>query len=252
MGAIFGSFVCCQVRRIRYKQEGKKLGKWSLCLKCGHKLSFWENIPVFSWIILRGKCHKCGVKIGLMEILAEVGLATIFGLVAWRSWPIIASGDVISIIMVILLYISLIIMWLLVLYDAKWGEMPTIILWGAVGVASIYAIMAGFREFSMEYLFELGISCLILPGLYLVLYKASRERLVGSGDWILALSIALLLGHWWLSLIELCLANILASIWGSLKLFQKKEHKIYFAPFLVIAFVVVWALKEQMFLLLGF
>lgn len=253
LGAIFGSFTCCQAWRMRYAQKGKKeLGKWSVCLSCGHKLSAMENIPVFSWLFLRGKCKKCGAKIGVMEILSEVGLAVIFGLLTWNAWPIFTSGEVLSIIAVALLYIGVVLMWILVLYDAKWGEMPVKILWAAVAVAAVYAVLVGVNVFSVAYLSELVIAGLILPGLYFVLYKASKEALVGSGDWILALAIALFLGNWWLAPIELCVANVLASLWGMWKLLRKKSHKIHFAPFLVTAFILVWIFRVQLLRLFSF
>ena len=57
-------------------------------------------------------------------------------------------------------------------------------------------------------------SVAILAGIYYLLYKISREKLVGGGDWILALAIAIMLGSWWLALIALFLSNFLASIYG--------------------------------------
>ncbi|HEV3009985.1 MAG TPA: prepilin peptidase, partial [Burkholderiales bacterium] len=54
------------------------------CPKCGHRIRAWENVPVVSWLVLRGKCAKCGTNIGLkyplVELLAGIGAAY----AAWR------------------------------------------------------------------------------------------------------------------------------------------------------------------------
>ena len=86
LGAVMGSFLLCQAWRLRYKTEKKKsLGKWSVCLSCKKRLEWFDNIPIFSWIFLRGKCRYCKKKIGCAEILAEIlmgvsflGIATTF------------------------------------------------------------------------------------------------------------------------------------------------------------------------------
>ena len=51
----------------------------SACPKCGHRIRAWQNVPVVSWLVLRGKCAGCGTKIGLkyplVELLAGIGAA---------------------------------------------------------------------------------------------------------------------------------------------------------------------------------
>ncbi len=253
LGAVLGSFACCQVWRMRYRQKGKKLGKWSVCLSCGHKLSVMENVPILSWLILRGKCKKCGQKIGMMEILAEVGLMVIFGLIMWRSYDVLMSGEWLEIGKIIVLSLALVGMWMLLLYDARWGEMPDGVLWFTIVMSVVYRVMVGVEEqFSLGYVTGLLLAILILPALYLVLYRLSRETLVGGGDWLLCLAIALFLGDGWLALIELCAANMIAALWGMPGLIKKKEHRLHFAPFLVISFVVIWLLRDVLSGLISF
>ena len=57
LGACFGSFLCCQARRLRIKDKHgkksvKKLGSRSVCLHCKAKLKWYDNIPIISWLIL--------------------------------------------------------------------------------------------------------------------------------------------------------------------------------------------------------
>ena len=50
----------------------------SSCPKCGSKIKFYDNIPVLSYIILSGKCRKCGHKISLIYPAVELLTALIF------------------------------------------------------------------------------------------------------------------------------------------------------------------------------
>jgi leader peptidase (prepilin peptidase)/N-methyltransferase len=56
----------------------------SHCPKCGHGLAWWENIPVVSWVALRGRCRGCGTAISLQYPLVEVATAVLSALVLLR------------------------------------------------------------------------------------------------------------------------------------------------------------------------
>lgn len=59
----------------------------SRCPACGHRIRWWENIPVLSWIVLRGKCSACGTRIGLRYPLVELATAALFAALAWVTGP---------------------------------------------------------------------------------------------------------------------------------------------------------------------
>lgn len=52
----------------------------SKCPKCNHKLYFWHNIPVLSYILLRGKCYFCKEKISIQYPIVELSTMVLFGL----------------------------------------------------------------------------------------------------------------------------------------------------------------------------
>ena len=56
----------------------------SRCPKCGHAIRWYENIPVLSWLALRGKCSACRSPIGLRYPVVELVTAGFFALCAWR------------------------------------------------------------------------------------------------------------------------------------------------------------------------
>ncbi len=62
-------------------------GPASRCPSCGHRIRWHENIPVLSWLALKGRCSACGTAISLRYPLVEVGTAGLFALVAWRVGP---------------------------------------------------------------------------------------------------------------------------------------------------------------------
>jgi leader peptidase (prepilin peptidase)/N-methyltransferase len=56
----------------------------SRCPACGHELRWFENIPVLSWLWLKGKCSACGVRISARYPLVEIATGALFAAVAWR------------------------------------------------------------------------------------------------------------------------------------------------------------------------
>lgn len=67
------------------EQEKLTLAKpRSACPKCGHKITALENVPIISYLVLRGKCKGCGTKIGLRYPFVEALTGALVGLVAWK------------------------------------------------------------------------------------------------------------------------------------------------------------------------
>ena len=89
LGACFGSFL--NVVAHRSVQGRPWWGRErSVCENCGHVLSFYELIPVLSWLIQKGKCRNCGKNISVRYILVEFICAAIAVIIALRfgpSWP---------------------------------------------------------------------------------------------------------------------------------------------------------------------
>ena len=56
----------------------------SACPKCGHKLAPWENIPVLSWVALRGRCRGCGGAISIQYPVVELVTGLLFAACVWR------------------------------------------------------------------------------------------------------------------------------------------------------------------------
>lgn len=245
-GAAFGSFACCQAWRIRLREEGKKdPGKRSVCLNCGKKLAWYENIPIVSWLVQRGKCRKCGKKIGKAEILAELFGAISFGLITWKY----LSAEAVNYIELLLLLSMMVGMILLAIYDAKWQEMPMGALIYVIVMGLVFVIVEIVRVgVSLDSILSIAGSVALLAGTYYLLYFFSKEKLVGGGDWMLCLAIGLVLGKWQLALIELFLANFL----GSIVMLGFRKKKAAFGPFLVVAFVAIVVFSDAIMRYMSF
>ncbi len=59
----------------------------SRCPSCGHRIRWFENIPVLSWLVLRGRCSSCRSPIAWRYPLLELATAVLFALLAWRLGP---------------------------------------------------------------------------------------------------------------------------------------------------------------------
>ena len=285
-GAILGSFACCQAWRIRLHSEGRKLGNRSVCLHCGHRLSRLELIPIFSWLFLGGKCKKCKTKIGLIEIFSEIMMAIIFASFAFRTGLLIqqilqhagplavAPLIIFEVIKLLLLFAIFTIMWILLVYDKKWLELPVNLLRLVIILSGIYFLFNLYTKYGLNLLIEirgnevllvknslhlqdiwqyilrdlsrfLG-TMLVLPGIYFVLYKFSKETLVGGGDFILLISVALLLGRWELGVIELGLSNLLAAIFNYRMLKNPKNRQPFgFAPYIILACMITLLFQSE-------
>jgi len=65
----------------------------SRCPHCSHEIKPWENIPLFSWLFLRGKCSACKQPISIRYPLVELACGVLSGVIAWHygvSWDTLA------------------------------------------------------------------------------------------------------------------------------------------------------------------
>jgi leader peptidase (prepilin peptidase)/N-methyltransferase len=59
----------------------------SRCPSCGHRIRWHENIPVLSWLALRGRCSSCHTRIAARYPMVEIGTGLMFAALAWRIGP---------------------------------------------------------------------------------------------------------------------------------------------------------------------
>ena len=258
LGTCFGSFLCCEVRRAQLRRSTKKrkhLGSRSVCMHCHYQLKWYDNLPIISWVLLRGKCRKCHQPIGYAELLSEIGIGLAF-LIFGATFDYVSATPLDWVTFVITL-VFILALGFLAIYDGISGELPMLFL----GISLLLSlVLLGLNEYSIistigfspELIWKPLMSVAILGGLYLILYVVSKGKWVGDGDWILATAIAIAIFHPSLALTTLFLANFTACIIMLPSVIKKHEHKIYFGPFLVIAFVIVGACSHLLLTVLPY
>jgi leader peptidase (prepilin peptidase)/N-methyltransferase len=107
LGGCIGSFLNVVVYRL---PRGGSLQGRSQCPKCKHQIRAYHNVPVFGWMMLRGKCRDCGQQISARYPLVEAATAATFaalffaafkvgdpasrGFAHERSWTLFLSGAI--------------------------------------------------------------------------------------------------------------------------------------------------------------
>jgi leader peptidase (prepilin peptidase)/N-methyltransferase len=82
MGLAFGSFL--NVCLSRWPEGESVVAPRSHCSRCARTLSWWENLPLVSWLALRGRCRTCKAWIGWRTLLVEAAVGGLWALVGWR------------------------------------------------------------------------------------------------------------------------------------------------------------------------
>lgn len=233
-GLLLGSFAGATVWRLRARQLlfDKKQGEAvdakeyvrlkplatqkvasdrSRCLNCGYTLRWYDLVPLFSWLSLRGRCRSCRKPIGYFEPLMELGTAALF-VVSYLFWPFLLD-DALAIVQFAIWLLACVGLVILFAYDAKWFLLPDKITWTVVslGAISVLFSMAQAGE-PLGVLLNAAGAVGALSGLYLVLYLVSKGQWIGFGDIKLGLGLGLLLGDWQLGLLALFLANVIGCL----------------------------------------
>lgn len=182
VGLAVGSFLNVVIARV---PAGRSVVRpRSACPACGTPIAGWDNIPVFSWLLLRGRARCCGEPISIQYPLVEAGTAVAFGAVAlWTgaSWRLPA-----------LLYLAGISIALAVI-DVQLKRLPNAIVLPSYPVAAALLILASVAEGELGRLPRAAICGLALYAFYFLLLIVYPPGM-GFGDVKLAGVLGLYLG----------------------------------------------------------
>lgn len=173
-GLIIGSFLNCLLWRLH---ENETLTGRSYCPRCRQMISWFDNIPLLSFIILRGRCRHCRKSISWQYPLVELATAVLFTLAFWldsssAQFPWLLLRDWLLIAALVSVFV----------YDFRWQMVPMLIVW-PVGIAMFACNL--FLGVSWYYLL---LAAVCGAGFFLIQYLATRRRGVGEGDiWLGAL-----------------------------------------------------------------
>ncbi len=89
VGAIVGSFLNVVIYRVPLRRSIVSPG--SACPQCGKPIRWYDNIPIFSWLLLRGRCRACGVSISIRYPMVELAAALV-AVAAFYRWGLTLTG----------------------------------------------------------------------------------------------------------------------------------------------------------------
>ena len=215
LGACVGSFCNVLIYRIPKGEEFVKTP--SHCMTCGHALSWYELIPIFSWLAQGGKCRSCGVKLSPQYPLVEALNASM-----WLLTGILFRGDWLT----VGLYCGLFSL-LLVLSVIDWrtftipnGINLAILILGLIRLATD---MGNW----LTYLIGLVSVSLV----FLLLHIATGGNGLGMGDVKLVGAAGLLLG-WQNMILAVLVGSLSGAIIHSVRMKHGADRKLAFGPYL--------------------
>ncbi len=233
-GLCVGSFINALVYRLQEKMPWIKAR--SICPECKIQLSWWHNIPLLSFIVLRGQCAFCQKKISGLYPLIEFSVGILFVIAV-----IFFDGHISSLFFE---FFIIIILMTLFLYDLKYTLIPDIISLPAIGVILIFQLMRLFfmNQLNINNFLFIFLSAIIGGGWFAAQYFISRGKWVGGGDIRLGILMGLILP--WPHIISgLSLAYIGGALVSlPLLLSHRKNFKseIPFGVFLVPATIIIF------------
>jgi len=168
LGLIIGSFLNCLIWRL-YQEEGI-LGR-SYCPKCRKKIHWHDNIPIISFMFLRGKCRSCKDKISWQYPIIEFLTGALFVLVFYFNF----ASDF-SVIKLFLDFLLIAIIIIVFVFDLRWLLIPVkVLVFGAIPFLL-------FNLFFEPNFIFLVYSFLIGVGFFGLQYILTRGRGIGEGD----------------------------------------------------------------------
>lgn len=240
IGLIFGSFYLVIATRLPKGED--VLFSRSHCDTCKKELKWYNLIPVFSYIIQKGKCSFCQAKIPIEHLLTEIITGTAFlicYLVYGFSYEFFEGIVVIS--LTILIYIS----------DFKYMVILDSTLIGAI----ILTILIKLLYFGFTTTIHSILSGIALFVVMLSIQKIGefifKKEALGGGDVKLAFTIGLIV-DFPLGLATLILSTFLALPYAIASVYLIKKNEVAYGPFLAGALIIVFFTIQKFQILIDF
>ena len=237
LGLIFGSFINVLVIRLN---TGKSVGGRSFCVACGHKLSVHDLVPLFSYLLLLGRCRYCKCRISLQYPIVEVTTAILFALSAWvyilphldEGYMLVPTIVCLGLIMMLFVAIGA--------YDIRHKIIPNVLVYPLILLSIIWLAIT-----SATPLVLISADVFFGPIAFIVfgaLWYLSDGLWMGFGDAKLVLALGFILGF------NAGLSALLIAFWtgavvgiGMLCISKSAitlKSEIPFAPFLILATII--------------
>jgi len=236
LGLVWGSFLNVVIHRTA--RGDSPLEGRSKCPDCGHQISWWQNIPLLSFMLLKGKCFYCQKKISWQYPLVELMSGILF-LWWWTLGKAFFSlgGSPWQVIQPVFWLIVGMLLLVITVTDLVYGVIPEIVNLVLLSVVLIYRLaLWGGGEMQAVDWWRSVVAALLLTGFFWFLRWVTKEKGFGLGDVKLAPSLALILG-WPRVLVGVMIAFISGAVVAVILMTLKKKkfgQTLPFGPFLVL------------------
>ncbi|ALE01689.1 prepilin peptidase [Candidatus Pseudothioglobus singularis] len=230
VGLVFGSFLNVLIYRLPLGISLlKPIG--SACPHCNYKIKWYENIPVFSYLFLKGRCSSCSDSISKSYPIVELITAAVTLMLYsnfWIGWDMIIT--------ISLFYVLIVLSFI----DLKYRAVPDYLLIIVVILAILVGDIINILLFTGGFvLLELAITFYIqnIKAKITQNKELENQRALGEGDMPIVGVIGGLLGVQ-LGITAIFLAAVLALLPAIYNLYSKKEIETAFIPFLSLGLLV--------------
>jgi leader peptidase (prepilin peptidase)/N-methyltransferase len=170
LGLMLGSFLNVCIHR--WPKEESVVKPRSRCPGCGNMIAWYDNIPVMSWLLLRGKCRHCKTAISIQYPIIELATGLIWVFMAWRYGATILGVQA-AVFFTILLGIAL--------TDAREYIIPDEFSLGGLVLGILFSLAGGFPAVYAALIgAAVGFGVLWLVGVAGT--KMFKEEAMGGGD----------------------------------------------------------------------
>ncbi len=234
LGAVVGSFLNATVYRVKEKKDF--IFARSECVKCHHKLSPLDLVPVLSYIFLRGKCRYCKEKISPLYLIFELISGVVFLLYfIFLNVNVSIKYPIFFYINIIFYLIFICIFLYIGLYDFLYYEISDkVVLYSSILVIIYFLISLYLGYINLDLIFNHIVIAIILSAIFLFIILITKGSGMGGGDMKLVFLMGLLLGYPAV-LYVLFFAFLTGSLFGIILILNKSKKlnsSIPFAPFL--------------------
>jgi leader peptidase (prepilin peptidase)/N-methyltransferase len=228
VGLCVGSFL--NVCILRLPKEQSLVSPPSTCPQCGQRIAWYDNIPLVSWIVLRGKCRRCGNAISAQYPLIEALVGALW-LAAYLRYGISVHALAGALFCTILLGIGI--------TDARHYLIPDEFTWGGLGIGLGLSLVGGWQGF-----LQAVIGAAVGFGLLYAVGAAGRwlfkEEAMGGGDIKMMAMVGSFVG--WKGVLLTIFAGALLGTLIFVPLSLRKKRLVPFGVFLAVGAAVafVW------------
>jgi leader peptidase (prepilin peptidase) / N-methyltransferase len=236
-GLMIGSFLNVLVYRLRVAED--LFFDRSRCPHCKKTISWFDNIPLLSFILLKFRCRNCKEKISWQYPLVELSAGILFAAIGAKYF---LAGDPSSWIITLYFLGVTAFFTAIFVYDWLYMEIPEILIWPAVVWSLAFNVVTDWNRNSFHGdLLNIATYSGILAAaaafvFFFLLSTLSREKWMGMGDAYLAIFLGLVLG-WPQILLAMFFSFFIGSIYGIIMILlgkKKMKSQVPFAPFMVL------------------